>query len=57
MESWRLKLSEASVEFKSAAEKSRKNYRKQHVLQVVTLRDIRVHEVVSGDYSMKHLFQ
>lgn len=52
METRRLRPREAGAEFRAAAVRSKKYYRKQQTLQVVTLRSIRVSENLLVEYSV-----
>lgn len=45
----RLRARDANVEFKTAAIKSRKDYRMQQALQVITLRNIKIGEELVVD--------
>lgn len=54
IENRRLRPEETSVQVRDTAVKSRRGYRKQQGLQIVTLRNIRVDEKPSVDYGVKY---
>lgn len=53
----RLASREIIAEFRAAHVKSRGKYRKQHVLELFTLRNVRVGEELFMDYGMKYSFE
>lgn len=56
LETRRVSPRRANVEFKAASTKSRTDYRKHGVLQVVALRNIRVGEELFVEYGGKYMF-